>query len=94
MAYRSFLNNSHGIQGPTAPRKRFPYVQDSQLVSDDFSSGLSESHPLTDLKFNNILKDYEIKVKSTFDQIVPVLKRISTLQHEDNFLRKSHVKNN
>jgi len=43
-------------------------------------------HPLTDLAANSLLEAYDRQVKQAFDSIVPVLKRLSALQHEDDFI--------
>ncbi len=42
-------------------------------------------HPLTDHDGNARLQRYEERVKTAFDRIVPVLKRLSALQHEADF---------
>lgn len=42
-------------------------------------------HALTRQEENRRLRDYEQNVKSAFDVIVPTLKRISALQHEEGF---------
>jgi carboxysome shell carbonic anhydrase len=42
-------------------------------------------HPLTDGAANEALHAYDTAVKLAFDRIVPVLKRLSALQHEDDF---------
>ncbi len=42
-------------------------------------------HPLTRGDENASLFDYEQRVKSSFDAIVPVLKQVSALQHEPDF---------
>ena len=42
-------------------------------------------HPLTRSDENARLYDYERRVKSAFDAIVPTLKRVSALQHEEGF---------
>ncbi len=47
--------------------------------------GVRSSHPLARADENARLFDYEQRVKSAFDDIVPTLKRISALQHEDDF---------
>ena len=44
------------------------------------------SHPLCRVDENARLEAYERNVKKTFDNIVPVLKEISALQHESNFV--------
>jgi carboxysome shell carbonic anhydrase len=43
------------------------------------------THPLTRVQDNQRLFDYEQRVKNAFDAIVPTLKRISALQHEEAF---------
>jgi len=43
-------------------------------------------HPLTDQEANDRLRVYELEVKGRFDRIVPLLKRVSALQHEPDFL--------
>ncbi len=47
--------------------------------------GGHDTHPLTRIDENQRLFDYEQRVKASFDAIVPVLKRISALQHEEGF---------
>lgn len=46
-------------------------------------------HPLADERENARLYEYESRVKSAFDEIVPVLKKISALQHETDFTRQA-----
>ena len=48
-------------------------------------------HPLTNLAENQALYEYEQSVKSAFDAIVPTLKRISALQHEEDFESKAQA---
>ncbi|MEB3302068.1 MAG: carboxysome shell carbonic anhydrase [Cyanobacteriota bacterium] len=48
-------------------------------------SGASTLHPLTNAQANAALQAYDTRVKGAFDRLVPVLKRISALQHEDRF---------
>ncbi len=49
-------------------------------------SGSSASgHPLSNGRENERLYRYENRVKTAFDEIVPVLKKISALQHETDF---------
>ncbi len=45
----------------------------------------ADAHPLSNSEENARLADYEQRVKSAFDDIVPTLKRISALQHETDF---------
>ncbi|MFM8277267.1 MAG: carboxysome shell carbonic anhydrase [Cyanobium sp.] len=46
-------------------------------------------HPLTDLSANQRLRAYDQRTKDTFDQIVPVLKQVSALQHEPDFVERA-----
>ena len=89
MAYRGFARNISPVTGPTAPRKRFLSLQEPDSKTTSLSVGVATSHPLTDISLNERLKEYEKQVKRRFDQIVPFLKRISTLQHEQNFLNEA-----
>lgn len=43
-------------------------------------------HPLSDGSANARLQAYDNRVKDAFDRIVPVLKQLSALQHEDDFV--------
>ena len=47
------------------------------------------AHPLCNAAENNRLFAYEQSVKQTFDKIVPVLKKISALQHEIHFEKQA-----
>jgi carboxysome shell carbonic anhydrase len=51
--------------------------------------GAGGLHPLSDAATNARLLAYERRVKEAFDRIVPVLKRISALQHEDDFVSRA-----
>ena len=46
-------------------------------------------HPLTDQQQNRDLQAYETDVKGRFDRIVPVLKQVSALQHEPDFISQA-----
>ncbi|MFO0015939.1 MAG: carboxysome shell carbonic anhydrase [Synechococcaceae cyanobacterium] len=46
-------------------------------------------HPLTDPTANAHLRAYDTHTKERFDQIVPVLKRLSALQHEPDFVERA-----
>lgn len=48
-------------------------------------------HPLVAETENARLRDYEQRVKASFDNIVPVLKRISALQHEEDFAPRAQA---
>lgn len=47
--------------------------------------GSPATHPLTRTQENGRLFDYERRVKDAFDAIVPALRRVSALQHEEDF---------
>jgi len=49
-------------------------------------AGAAGLHPLTDGSANARLQAYDSRVKHAFDRIVPVLKQLSALQHEDDFV--------
>lgn len=44
-----------------------------------------DHHPLTNAAANAALRGYDERVKHRFDRIVPVLKQMAALQHEDGF---------
>ncbi|MEB3271143.1 MAG: carboxysome shell carbonic anhydrase [Synechococcus sp.] len=46
-------------------------------------------HPLTNAAANAALRAYDEQVKGSFDRIVPVLRRLSALQHEENFIARA-----
>jgi len=46
-------------------------------------------HPLSDPVANAALQVYDSQVKDAFDRIVPVLKHIAALQHDDDFIAKA-----
>ena len=46
-------------------------------------------HPLTDRRTNAALRTYDLQVKESFDRIVPLLKQLSALQHEDDFVERA-----
>jgi carboxysome shell carbonic anhydrase len=48
-----------------------------------------ELHPLSDRAANEVLQAYDRRTKEAFDQIVPVLKRLSALQHEPDFIEQA-----
>jgi len=52
-------------------------------------AGSSGLHPLTDPSGNARLQAYDHRVKESFDRIVPVLKRLSALQHEPDFISQA-----
>ena len=66
-------------QRATAPMRR-PGAVGSHSVARHSAHAI---HPLTRSDENARLYDYERRVKSAFDAIVPTLKRVSALQHEE-----------
>lgn len=73
---------SQPIPRPTAPTR----AKQRALRPRAPMTGL---HPLTNQAENRRLHEYERNVKSAFDNIVPVLKRISSLQHEEDFVSRA-----
>jgi len=87
------------LQAPSSPRRRWESSpEEFRARLADVRSGTSEGwrdqrrasrpsalHPLTDVQANAALQAYDSKVKHAFDRLVPVLKRIAALQHEDRF---------
>ncbi len=67
----------------TAPLRR-PGACNTADYGSYHSAGTS-GHPLSDERENRRLFSYEDRIKKGFDEIVPVLKRISALQHESDF---------
>ena len=77
-----------GSTRPTAPMRRPGAVGGSPQAATTPRAavpGGPGQHALTREDENVRLFDYEQRVKSSFDAIVPVLKRISALQHEADF---------
>ncbi len=80
---------------PSAPRRRpdAPGGADlsRRLAAVRLGQGASSLHPLTDSVANAALESYDRGVKDAFDRIVPVLKRLSALQHEDDFVERAQA---
>ncbi len=85
---RNLSQNSPRFSGPTAPRKRYLHAKEQKVIGNksDLFVKSSGFHPLTNSSVNQQLKSYEVEVKGTFDQIVPFLKRLSEIQHHQNFV--------
>ncbi len=87
--YRNQSNK--GLAPPaTAPRRRPGAVTGvvagaRPQARRAIGAGARSSHPLVRGDENARLFDYEQRVKSAFDAIVPTLKRVSALQHEADF---------
>lgn len=78
----------------TAPRRR-PGAVNRDAVNDTRpvvgTTPAAYGHPLCDQRENDRLFRYESNVKDAFDNIVPVLKKISALQHEQDFEQQAQV---
>ena len=90
MAHRSLARSTRRFQGPTAPRKRHVNTDTSlegqKASPDDQRLG---HHFLSDLNENSRLNAYESEVKGKFDRIVPLLKQISSIQYEQDFVLRA-----
>ncbi len=53
------------------------------------AGGGAAAHPLGDQATNAALRSYDLQVKESFDRIVPLLKQLSALQHEDDFVERA-----
>ena len=58
----------------------------AQVIRTPASQGL---HPLSDGRANATLRAYEERTLGAFDRIVPVLKRLSALQHDTDFVAQA-----
>lgn len=75
-------------QAPSSPRRRWPPSAEAfraRLADVRASVNGASLHPLTNGEANEALHAYDTRVKHAFDRLVPVLKRIASLQHEDAF---------
>ncbi|HJN33760.1 MAG TPA: carboxysome shell carbonic anhydrase [Prochlorococcus sp.] len=102
MAYRNLASQTQRPLAPTAPRRRPVVTPQTSPVSTIerrpvpsimrrglSRAGSSRFHPLTDSAANQHLQAYEANVKGCFELIVPLLKRISALQHDQDFVSKA-----
>ncbi|MFM7169546.1 MAG: carboxysome shell carbonic anhydrase, partial [Cyanobium sp.] len=86
-------------QAPSSPRRRWESsTEDLRSRLADVRAGKSvhrsaggRLHPLTDAQANAALHAYDTRVKNAFDRLVPVLKRIAALQHEDGFEQQAQA---
>lgn len=72
---------------PGSARLRANRASASLAATQATNSSTSPCHPLTDQATNSRLQDYDNNVKLAFDRIVPVLKQLSALQHESDFVQ-------
>ena len=95
MVYRRSMASkaSTANLAPTAPRRRPGQSSQATFFSKEKtrrSVGMNaECHPLSNRVANDHLYHYEEEVKGRFDLIVPLLKKIASLQHQDDFVSKA-----
>ena len=77
-------SNGQLLRPPAGP---FPIAGSAQLAASR-SGGL---HPLSDGARNAALHAYDARVKAAFDRIVPVLQKLSALQHESDFINQAQA---
>jgi len=91
---RTARNARWGRMRPTAPSRASSRASaradtvsrtHSHVPANAVLAAADDLHPLTDREQNQRLYDYEQKVKSAFDAIVPTLDRIAAIQHKDGF---------
>jgi len=90
---RSKQQASHNLSRPTPlGRPGDRAVKTAHTTESTYSARMSVnaasmklSHGLTNAQENTRLYAYESSVRESFDNIVPTLKQISALQHEENF---------
>jgi len=85
-ARRNRYRRSDRCNTGTAPLAR-PSAGNVPALADMANNGLS--HSLANVHENENLFAYERRVKSAFDNVVPVLKQISALQHGADFENKA-----
>ena len=91
------IRTSADRRRPEPSRSQPGWVRRDQPSSQKATFNLSRSslpithrqHPLTDAGANASLRDYEQQVKGRFDRIVPMLKQVSALQHEPDFIEQA-----
>ena len=91
------IRTSADRRRPEPSRSQPGWVRRDQPSSQKATFNLSRSslpithrqHPLTDAGANASLRDYEQRVKGRFDRIVPMLKQVSALQHEPDFIEQA-----
>ena len=76
---QSFSEQLGGLKGSSSKRR-----SSTRSVSNRL-------HPLTDLVANDHLRSYELEVKGRFERIVPLLQKISALQHHADFIDQAQL---
>ena len=79
---RSNGSNRSSNRKVTRPTSKRPFAK---------GSGSHGLHPLTNPVANDHLRSYELEVKGRFERIVPVLQKISALQHHDDFIDQAQL---
>lgn len=77
-------SNGQLLKPPAGP---IPIAGSAPLAASR-SGGL---HPLSDGARNAALHAYDARVKAAFDRIVPVLQKLSALQHESDFINQAQA---
>ena len=77
-------SNGQLLRPPAGP---IPVAGSAPLASSR-AGGL---HPLSDGARNAALHAYDARVKAAFDRIVPVLQKLSALQHESDFINQAQA---
>lgn len=72
-----------------APCRRPGACNMDKTASRASSQQSGRGHPLCNERENAHLYDYESRIKKAFDDIVPVLKKISALQHTTDFVQQA-----
>ena len=89
MALRGMAKAKNFTLGPTAPMKTFTENVNVQTRDYKNLNNHDKSHNLTNNSENERLYKYESQIKSNFDKIVPTLKEIARIQHNDDFIKKA-----
>ena len=96
MPLRGLAKRKNYTLGPTAPMKTF--TENIHKQTNNFNNQINphKTHNWTNVSQNERLNQYESQIKSNFDKIVPTLKEIARIQHQDNFIKAAQTisKNN
>lgn len=82
---------SQSMHRPAVPARADVQRAESVMPLPVPAASTKGLHPLTRQIENRRLHDYELGVKNAFDAIVPALKSISAIQHEEEFERKAQA---
>ncbi len=88
MPLRGLAKAKNFTLGPTAPMKTF--TENIHAKSKELENSLKR-HNLTNKLENEKLYKYESQIKGDFDNIVPTLKEIAQIQHNEDFLNKAQT---